>query len=363
MTGRFARLRPTRPLDPVLQRRVVGTATVVLVLALATLVLDWRYAPPRDSYQVTALLGTAGSGVGEGTDVKVRGVNVGRVDRVRYEDGRAYADLTLDPHPRLPGPDQLELVVTAKTLLGEKQLELSFPDEAYDRPPYLAAGDVLEAAREPTELSEVLDVMEPFLAAIDERELATIVDVLGDQRGEGEAFARNLELGQRLAAFGDRTAPDALDRMRDLTLVADAFADAAPDLTRLNRALPEATGVLTERQADLRANLDAVSRFARTLDRTLDAEEAAISDFLVTQQPVGDVLERNQDQLGSLVEGMSLYARALGSGGTLLDDGTEWAGFRIFVDPERSFDPVKLLCLELEEVFGEDAPAQCEDRR
>ena len=347
-------------LDPVLKRRILGLGAVVLVLALATLVLDWRYAPPAGSYQVTAVLGDAGSGLSEGTDVKVRGVRIGQVDRVRYEDGTAYADLTLEAKPQLPGPDRLELVVTAKTLLGEKQVELSFPDEAYDDPPFLAAGDRLEASREPTELSEVLDVMDPFLAAIDERELATIVDVLGDQRGEGETFARNLELGQQLAAFGERTAPDALERMRDLSVVADTFAEATPDLTRMNTALPEATGVLTERQADLRANLEAVSRFSRTLDRFLVVEEQVLSDFLVTQQPVGEVLERNQDHLGTLIEGIALYARAMGSGGTLLDDGTEWAGFRIFIDPERSFDPVKLLCLEFGEVFGDDVPVECE---
>lgn len=346
--------------DPVLQRRILGTGAVVLVLALATLVLDWRYAPTEGSYQVTAVLGDAGSGLNEGTDVKVRGVRVGQVDRVRYEDGTAYADLTLEPEPRLPGPDQLELVVTAKTLLGEKQIELSFPDEAYDQPPFLAAGDRLTASREPTELSEVLAVMDPFLDAIDERELATIVDVLGDQRGEGETFARNLDLGQQLTAFAERTAPDALERMRDLSVVADTFADATPDLTRMNRALPEATGVLTERQADLRANLDAVSKFSRTLNRFLVAEEQVLSDFLVRQQPVGEVFERNQHQIASLVEGIGLYSRAMGSGGTLLDDGTEWAGFRIFIDPERSFNPVKLLCLELEEVFEGEEPEQCE---
>ncbi|HSK24134.1 MAG TPA: MlaD family protein [Egicoccus sp.] len=349
--------------DPVLKRRILGTAAVVLVLAVSTLVLDWRYAPAAGSYQVTAELGDAGSGLSPGTDVKVRGVRIGQVDEVRYEDGIAYADMTLDPRPRLPGPEHLELVVTAKTLLGEKQIELSFPDEAYDREPFLAAGDRLVASREPTELSEVLAVMDPFLDAIDERELATIVDVLGDQRGEGEVFARNLELGQQLAAFAQRTAPDALARMRDLTHVADTFTASTPDLTRMNRALPEATGVLTERQADLRANLEAVSRFSRTMNEFLVVEEGVLSDFLTTQQPVGAVFERNQDQLGSLVEGIGLYARAMGSGGTLLDDGTEWAGFRIFIDPESSFDPVKLLCLEFQEVFGEDTPEQCEVER
>lgn len=346
--------------DPVLKRRILGTAAVVLLLAVSTLVLDWRYAPAAGSYQVTAELGDAGSGLSEGTDVKVRGVRIGQVDRVRYEDGTAYADLTLDPQPRLPGPEHLDLVVTAKTLLGEKQIELSFPDEAFEQEPFLAAGDHLVASREPTELSEVLDVIDPFLDAIDEQELATVVDVLGDQRGEGEVFAKNLELGQQLAAFGERTAPKALARIRDLTIVADTFTAATPDLTRMNTALPEATGVLTQRQADLRTNLQAVSRFARTLDQFLVAEEGVISDFLTIQQPVGEVLERNQDQLGSLVEGIGLYAKAMGSGGTLLDDGTEWAGFRIFIDPETSLDPVKLLCLELGDIFDDESiPEQC----
>jgi phospholipid/cholesterol/gamma-HCH transport system substrate-binding protein len=347
------------PMDPVLVRRILGTASLVLVLGLGTLILDWRYSPPPGSYQVTAELGTAGSGVSKGTDVKVRGVTVGRVDGLRYDEGVAYADLTLYPDPRLPASEHLDLVVTQKTLLGEKQLELAFPDEVFEEPPFLADGDTLVASREPTELSEVLDRFEPFLAAIDERDLATIVDVLGDQRGEGEFIAENIELGQQLAAFGDRTSDDALARLSDFADVAEALEAAAPDLTRLNRTLPDATGLLVERQQDLRTNLEALSRFATTLDRFVETEGPVISRFLRTSQPVGDVLERQQDEIGSLVEGIALYMEALGRGGMLLDDGSEWAGFRIFIDDD-SFDPIKVLCHDFDEFVGGQPPALCE---
>ena len=349
-----------KALDPTLLRRILGTGAAVLVLAVSTVILDFRYAPPSGSYEVTAELGRAGSGVRQGTDVKVRGVRIGEVAELSYTDGVARARMILDPEPRLPPSDQLELFVTPKTLLGEKQIEIQFADARFGQAPFLEAGDTVVASRQPTEITEAIDALEPFLAAVDPRDLATIVDVLGDQRGEGEVIAENIELGQELAEFAARTAPDTLDRFRAFTDVSDALTLAAPDLARLNRTLPEATAILTERQGDIRENLDTVSRFARTFTETLVVEEPVISRFLVTSQPVGDVLERQQDQIGELLNGIFLYSRALGSGGLLLDDGSEWAPFRIFVDPDE-FDPIQLLCLEFDDVLGERPPALCDD--
>jgi phospholipid/cholesterol/gamma-HCH transport system substrate-binding protein len=352
---RVARLR----IDPTLSRRILGTAAAVLTIALSYLGLQARYAPPAGSYEVVAELGRAGSGVNQGTDVKVRGVAVGEVAGVVYEEGVALAYLTLDPEPRLPAADLIDLVVTPKTLLGEKQIDLSF-DGALGDGPFLEPGDRLVASSEPTEITEAIDALEPFLAAIDPQDLATIVDTLGDQRGEGEVIAENIELGQELAAFGDRTAPETLERFRAFTDVSDALTQAVPDLTRMNTALPDATAVLVERQADIRRNLETVSRFAGVLDEFLVVEEDVIGDFLATSQPVGDVLERQQDEIGALIEGIFFYSRALGSGGLLLDDGSEWAPFRIFIDPAE-FDVGQLVCLELETVTGSAPGPLCDE--
>ena len=336
-------------MDPVLVRRILGTASVVLLLAVSTVILEARFAPPSGSYEVTADLGRAGSGLRPGTDVKVRGVNIGEVSEVRFEDGRARATLTLLPEPSLPPADELELVVTAKTLLGEKQIEISFDDERLEAGPTLQAGDTIVATREPTELAEAIDVLQPFIAAVDPEDLATIVDTLGAQQGEGERIAENLEVSQELFAFGAETADDTLARLRAFSDVSEALAPATDDLGRLNRTLPDATALLTERQAEIRSNLETVSRAANTVSAFLDVEEQTISRFLRTSQPVGDVLERQADEIGSMVEGAALYMESLGSGGMLLDDGTEWAGFKIFVDLEE-FDLEGELCREIPEL-------------
>lgn len=339
--------------DPVLVRRIFGTATVVLVLAVGAAVLQTRFAPGPATYEVTAALGDAGSGLRAGNDVKLRGTNIGRVGQVRFEDGQATATLILDDEPALPPPDELDLTVTAKTLLGEKQIDLDPGDAELGQGPSLEAGDTIVASREPTELQAAIDELQPFISAIDPEDLATIVETLGQQQGEGERIAENLELGQRLAEFGDETADDALSRMRALSDVAETLAPATDDLGRASRALPEATRVLRERQGDLRRNLETVTRAATTVEAFLDAEEGAISRMLETSQPVGEVLERQQDEIGRLVEGVGLYAQALGAGGMLLDDGTEWAGFRVFVAPDE-FDVSMLVCTEVPDLPGCD---------
>jgi hypothetical protein len=155
--------------DSIVVRRIMGTAAAVLLLAVSTVIMEARFAPPAGSYEVTADLGRAGSGLRAGNDVKVRGTNVGEVSEVFYEDGRALAVLTMDPEPPLPPAEELELVVTAKTLLGEKQIELSFDDGLFGTEPTLSAGDVIVADRQPTELSEAIDALVPFVEAVDPR--------------------------------------------------------------------------------------------------------------------------------------------------------------------------------------------------
>lgn len=338
-------------MDQILLRRILGTALVLMLTGVTYLGMEARYSPEADTYEVDAVLGDAGSGLRQQSDVKFRGARIGEVAGLDYEDGLATAVLRFDDDPQLPPPEELEVRVTAKTLLGEKQIEVEIAgDELDDEGPFLSAGDTIEVSTEPTELSEAIAALEPFVDAIDGRDLAAIVDTLGEQAGEGERIAENIERGQELAAFGDRTAEDQLRNLRSLADIAEALAPRADDFNRLNDEIPGATEVLRTQEADIADNLDAVSRFAVGFSEFLETDEPLISEMLTSGDVVGRVLEQQQNQIGGLLNGLYEYTEKLGKGGLLLTDGTEWAPFRILLDMS-AIDVEELLCAESDDEF------------
>lgn len=326
-----------------LARRFAGTAAGVLMVALVVLLFEYRYAPGAGTYTVEIELGDAGSGLIQGSDVKARGVRVGEVASLAFEDGVATGVLRFNRDVELPAPEDLDVAVTAKTLLGEKQVEIAFPDERFGDPPFLQPGDTLAVDRQPTELNEVLDVMEPFLASIDSQELAIVIDALAEQEGTEDIFAENLELTSELTQFGARTSDQTLDNLEDLADFAAALRPTIDeDFDRIRAALPESTRILREQPDDIDRGLVALSQFSIAFAELLEVEEDRINRFLVTGDPFGAMLEENRSEVSSLLEGIAAYTRLLGGASGLLDDDTVFAYFRLLIT-EDSQDPIAFL--------------------
>ncbi|MDX1510077.1 MAG: hypothetical protein R3249_01910, partial [Nitriliruptorales bacterium] len=138
--------------------------------------------------------------------------------------------------------------------------------------------------------------------------------------------------GTELSDFGGRTAPQNIENLRRLAGIAEALEPRAGALTRLNAHLDEATAALREREADLAATLDATASFATGLAEFLETSEDLIDGLMQSGDVVGAVLEDHESDFGSLIEGIILYGQGLGRGGLLLDDGTEWAPFKVFLN-------------------------------
>lgn len=339
--------------DPVVARRVVGTASLVLLLGLLMLGLEARF-DRAGTYEVQAELGRAGSGLRAGNDVKLRGVSVGQVLGVRIaDDGEATATLQLENEPRLP--DDVAPVVTPKTFLGEKQVELR-TDRSLEEP-YLEPGTELVAPSElqpPTEPVAVVDDLGVFLREIDEDKLAALVDALAAfDEDDADLFAEGIETGAQLAAFLARTAPQQLERMGDAARAFDALAGSADELTRVARALPDGVAPLVDNQDQLRRTTEAIGPFAETLGEFLRVEEETFGDLLAVGDRIGRVVDPRMHEIGSMVHGIYRYALMFGQEGGPLDDGSEFANFRAFLGEEGQF---LRLCEELPEPLAEAAP-------
>jgi hypothetical protein len=173
---------------------------------------------------------------------------------------------------------------------------------------------------------------ETIRIAIDPHEIATIIDVLGQQQGEADRIRRSLELTSEVAAFAERTADQSLRDIRLLTSFADQMTPVAAEFDRMNRNLPAAVALIHERTADIDSNLDVLTSFAATLTSYLQVEERRIAQTLATGDIVGAFLERNAGAFGSFIEGQAIYFESLGRPAQILDDGSVYGPFKIFLD-------------------------------
>ena len=313
-------------------RRIAGTATLVAVIALATLGFEYRFARQAGSTDIVLEVDEAGIGMQPGTDVKVRGVTVGQIVDVRLDDETGLPLLTarLDPGVQVPRED-LDVTITPKTFFGEKQVVLDYPLEAFGEPPFLQEGAVVEAEGGLTEVEDVLQALQPLISGIEEDDLATLFDATAALEGEGETIARNLEVSAELARFGTSISDDALRNARLLTSLSDQLTRGADEFDRLNRSLPPAVAVLSERADEIDTNLEALSSFALTTAQWIDVEEGRWDRLLATSDTVGVFLERNVDAISSIIEGLAIFADAQSKPSPYLDDETIYVPFKIFV--------------------------------
>ncbi len=130
--------------------------------------------------------------------MKLRGVLVGRIGAIELVGQGRDCRVGLDLFPADTGliPANIGAQIRAKTIFGEKWVELITPEDPSDD--RIAAGDVIPRDRtiDPLEVETILNVALPLLDAIDPEHLAGALDALaGGFVGHEEAAIRGIEQG------------------------------------------------------------------------------------------------------------------------------------------------------------------------
>jgi phospholipid/cholesterol/gamma-HCH transport system substrate-binding protein len=236
-----------------------------------------------DKIEVSATFDTV-VGLSPGAAVMVAGVAVGKVSGLYAEFDRAGLDMLLDPEANLR--NDVEAVVRARSLLGEKYLELvPISKDA----PLLRDGDVIAVTRSATEIDEVVSGLDPLMNLIDPERLQEGFDRVltliesDPKRPERmvqdlEAILSNLRTMSDEALVTGREARSLVGEAR--TLVGDLSATSEtvdPLIARAERALVD----LETAAADLPAA-------TAQLQPTLDEAHAALADLRVGLAPLTD---------------------------------------------------------------------------
>lgn len=315
-------------------RIAVGLVTLLVLASCTVFAVKLRVGgDPRAYYQLNASFTAAGQGLLPGSDVKVRGVDIGRVRNIRLRDGRALVRLDIRRSQKVPSTSSA--TIRPKTLFGEKFVDVD-PGAADGTGPYLAdEGTVLDTVGG-FELERVLADLYPVLKAVKPQELAVILDSLASA-AEGKGPQINRLISTYSEVLGAQATNDAeLDQyLRELARLSEGLVGLAPAAvglaTDLNQTLPE----LNAREAQLTALLDQTTRLSGDLDALLQRNTPFLDKAVTRGGRTLQVLFDDRGQIGPIITGLRQFFQVLSSIGRIpYGDGTQLAAVKYVLDPQ-----------------------------
>ena len=333
-----------------LRNIISGLCALVLLASLTTIGIKYSFGYYDPGMELVATFDTAGQGLIEQSDIKMRGLNIGHVQSIDLVDGHARVVLFIDEGTDIPR--STVAVIRPKTLFGEKFIDLvpgslegsETASDLYDdgeaiddcSPEDLTGavgGDSDEASGctvGAVELERVLSDLYPILQAVDPESLATILDELATGAEDaGELVNRTLVNSAALLDVQASNNENTAQFLEDLALLTEELADRAPDLIGGAQDLNVALPVLTQNAASFNALLVQLERLSTGASELLEGNTAFIDAVYTDGQAALDTLFAHQEQLIPLVVGLGSYLDILGSLGHIpVGDGSFMAAVK-----------------------------------
>ncbi|CCH35178.1 MCE family protein [Actinosynnema sp. NPDC047251] len=314
-----------------LRQRLLG----VVFLAVIALFLTLTVALYNDAFtkvvKVTLKTDRIGNQLLVASDVKVRGMIVGEVKRIRTAGDGAELELAIRPDQVEFIPGTVSARLLPKTLFGERYVNLVVPREA-DLSDHLADGDVIEQDRSSSaiELERVLDDLMPVLQAVQPEKLATTLTAMSqalDNRGKplGETL---VQLDAYLGQLNPQL-PQLKEGISRLADVSNVYADAAPDLVQ---ALSDATvtsRTLVDQRDKLLAMYGSLTTTSIDVNSFLAVNRNNLIQLADVSRPTLELLAKYAPEYPCLLKGLSEFKPIMDQ---VFGKGTDEPGLHITLE-------------------------------
>lgn len=311
-------------------RAAAALAIALLVISLSVLAVKGAYGTFSSQYHLVADFKNAGQLLTPGSNVKYRGVNVGKVDSVKLVDRHVQVKLSIDNGFKVP--TDTSATVRPKTLFGEKYIDFSFPNGRTG--PYMKAGGHITTTAASEEVEGLFEGAVPLFSRINATDLATIIDELSKGlEGEGGNISKSLHDGVRLADLFSETIDAQTHALDSFARFQDAIKTVGPDLNAIsansNLALPE----FNQARGDYTRVLATLKPFADNLADVLRVYRPDIDTILTQGDNVVRVLLARQADISNTVSGLYRYTLKFSKGASpeTLPGGSKFAYFKNFV--------------------------------
>jgi phospholipid/cholesterol/gamma-HCH transport system substrate-binding protein len=339
-------------------------AALVVVYALALMLIIafalWWITLGASGTRITAYF-TRTVGVYSGSEVKVLGVGVGRIDSVTPQGDRVEVELTVDDGVEIPANAQA--VVVAPSLVSDRYVQLT---PAYRSGPVMRTGTVIPVERTatPVELDDLTNSVNDLATALGpggankDGALSDVLDTAAaNLSGNGELFNQTIDqLSDASAALADSRG-DLFATVDNLDKFTTVLAESDAQVRTFNDKLADVSGYLSDDRDDLGTALS-------SLGTALVDVQAFIADNkdLITSNvdKLTGITQALVDQRGAIAEILDVAPLAMSNFLNTYDAASASFAIRGNLN-ELTYPPVLLLCRTLKASTPAQLPTTISD--
>lgn len=261
---------------------------------------------------------TNATGLVKDAEVAIAGVQVGHVESLGVDDGKAVVKIFIDKDAQVR--DDVVARIRAKSLLGEKYLEL-LPQSR--TAPLLKDGETIQDTVADVEVDDVLAAMAPMLKQIDPKDVATIVHGVATTMGKnGDDLATIVQNAAAISgqvhgilARNDKHLDAVAANLDKLTADGSALLHAkGPEISSTVTHIDHLTGVLAKEGPGIVHDVHGITttidarapKLANSLDTTLSDVHTLGNGVQKTLGKVNPLLDKanafNDDKMHKLAQ-------------------------------------------------------------
>lgn len=229
-------------------------------------------------YQLVATFDDV-SGLREGDQVKIAGAPVGQVDTIKVVNGRA--EITMEVQDAIRVPSDTEAAIRWRNAVGQRVVYL-LPGTAPGR---LAPGSRVVRTSSVVDIGQLVSDLGPLTRSLDPDQINQLLT----------AAARSLK-------GNDKNIPRLLDNVNAIT---GTINERKQTIQRLLKDYATVTGVVAQRDKQIEQLVDNLVTLSEAFAGNRKLIDDAIVQLSTTVHTSDQVLGKNADELGALVDNLS----------------------------------------------------------
>lgn len=286
-------------------RALTGLATVAVIAAIVGAAVGLFQGGFTETTPVSVVSPRAGLVMNPDAKVEMRGVQVGRVASIESRpDGQAVLHLAMYPSKMHLIPANVLVDITSPTVFGAKFIELLPP--AQPSAQSLHDGQVLDSQHVTVEINTIFQRLTSVLDKIDPAKLNETFGALAQAlSGRGQKIGQALSDLDSFLAKLDPSLPALSQDIAITPLVANAYADAAPDLVKTVDNSSKISQTIVDEQHNLDALLISAIGLADIGNDLLSTNRTPLTNVMRLLVPTTDLTNEYNKALECTLTGLS----------------------------------------------------------